>query len=395
MRKSKDPDLLKDPIKPLIVKLAIPIMLANFLRSTYGFTDMLFASRLGGVQVASVAFVAPLFIMLQALGMGLSTGGISIIAKLLGEGNKEKASFFAIQLRYITLLMAGIICILGIFLSDGVLKMLGLSGDMLHEAAVYTRIRFFSIPFTLMVQLYMTFYKAQGKMAIATKVALMGVVGNVLLNTLFLYGLNMKIEGLAYGTILTQILQAIYIYFHYHRHEQSYRLPRHFFHGPVDRAVWKELFRVGLPLAFSQASTQFGFLLINTVIVPYGYQVVAAFAIGNQVNSLFFSSTTGIGQALVPLIAQNWGQKDFGRIQKIIKNGTIFSLLFGLYGSICIQIIIGPLGSFLAKGDPVIIGHVINYVRLVGWTLIAWSIFQSLGGVFNGFQKTKMTMNIN
>ncbi|MDC7220580.1 MAG: MATE family efflux transporter [Spirochaetales bacterium] len=395
MKEKMNPDLLNDPINKLLVRLSLPVMLAGLLRTSYSFVDMLFASRLGGVQVASVAFVAPLFIIFQALGLGLSNGGVSIIAKLLGENNEKKASHYATQLRSLTLAITTLICILGLFISENILAILGLEGDMLRESAVYTQIRFYSIPFAIFVQLYMAYYKAQGKMAITTKIALMGVLGNTALNALFLFVFNKGIEGLAYATLITQAGQALYIYFRYQTEKHGFDLKWNFFSSKTDFKTWKELLTVGLPLSFSQASVQFGFLLINTFIVSYGYQVVAAFAIGNQVNSLFFSPTTGISQAFVPLIAQNWGQKSGSRIKETIRRGVIFTLSVGTVGAVCIQFIIRPLGTFLAKGDQVIITHTIHYVRLVGWTLIPWGLFTSLSGIFNGFQRTRMSMSIN
>lgn len=369
-------------------------MLSGLLRTSYSFVDMIFASRIGGLQVASVAFVAPLFIMIQALGVGLSTGGVSVIAKTLGEEKPEKASRYASQLRYIILFFALALMLIGIFLSDAILRLLGISGDMLQQSTIYTKIRFFSIPMTLIFQLYMAFYKSQGKMAMTMYLAFFGVVANAGLNALFILVLDGGIGGLAYATLVTMLLQVVLILVFYHSKIHDFDLFWVYKRKILDPIILKDLFKVGMPLAFSQASSQFGFLLINSFIAPYGYQVVAAFAIGNQVNSLFFAPTTGVGQALIPLIAQNWGKKAMDRIRTAISTGLVFAIVFGFIGAVCIQFIIEPVGTYLAKGDPDIIKHVLNYIRLMGWTLIAWSIFQSLSGIFNGFQKTNITMSI-
>ena len=65
--KNKKHDLDHEPIGQLVVKMTLPVMLAGLLTTSYGFVDMIFASRLGGVQVASIAFVTPLFVMLTSL----------------------------------------------------------------------------------------------------------------------------------------------------------------------------------------------------------------------------------------------------------------------------------------------------------------------------------------
>lgn len=394
MRIRTGTDLLNDPVKPLIFRLAVPVMLSGLLRTSYSFVDMIFASRIGGLQVASVAFVAPLFIMIQALGVGLSSGGVSIIARTLGAGERGRTIRYASQLRNIIILFSLILMLTGIFLSDVILRILGVSGEMLQQSSIYTRIRFYSIPLTLIIQLYMSFYNSQGKMTVTMYMALFGVIANATLNAIFVLVFQWGIAGLANATLLTLFLQAVLIIWTYHMSRQDFRIQWIIDGKLLDFPVWKDLFTVGMPLAFSQVSSQFGFLLINSFIAPYGYQVVAAFAIGNQVNSLFFAPTTGVGQALIPLIAQNWGRMAMDRIKTAINTGMVFAFVFGFIGAVCIQFIIRPLGSYLAKGDEVIIVHVLNYIRLVGWTLMAWSIFQSLSGIFNGFQKTKITMGI-
>lgn len=75
-------------------------MLAGLVTTSYNFVDMIFASRLGSVEVASIAFVAPFFMMLQALAIGVIRGGISIIATLLGQQEPDEASAYATQLRF-------------------------------------------------------------------------------------------------------------------------------------------------------------------------------------------------------------------------------------------------------------------------------------------------------
>ncbi len=392
---NKDADLLKDPIKQLIFKLSIPVMAAGLLRTSYNFTDLIFASRLGGIQVASVAFVGPLFMLVSALGIGLSTGGVSIIARFIGEKRINEASNHAVQLRFITLVIALFISLLGFFVIDLILPLLGLTDELFEQSSIYTKIRFLSIPFILIYQLYMSFYKSQGKMNITLKMALIGLIGNTILNTIFIFILKMGIDGLAYATLITQMIQALIIFISYHRSTHDFNLSINIIKNRVDLKVWKKILKICLPLSFSHSSTSFGFLLINTFIVGYGYEVVAAFAIGNQIHSLFFSPSAGIGQSLVPLVAQNSGQNAARRIKEIIRTGFISSLIFGIVGAIIIQIIAKPLGLFLSKGDDLILFNVMNYVRLVGWSLIGWVIFQCFSGVFNGLQKTNITMMIN
>lgn len=391
----KKSDLLLDPIKKLIVTLALPLMAAAILRTSFNFVDMIFASRLGGIQVASVAFVSPIFNLVAALGVGLSAGGVSIIAKSIGEKNLKEASNYAIQLRFIAIISSIILCIIGLMAIGVLLPLLGLTSNLLDQSIIYTKIRFFSIPFMLIYQLYMSFYNSQGKMNMTLKMAFIGLVGNSILNALFIYVFDLGISGLAYATLITQIIQAATIIILYHLETHIFTMNINIFKDKFNFKSWKKIFKVCLPLSISRSSTDLGFLLLNTIILSFGYEVVAGFAIGNQINSIFFGPSTAIGQALTPLIAQNWGNRAKERINEIIKIGVKYSVIFGIFGAVCLFFLSRPLSHFFAKDDVKIYINAVNYMSICSWSLIGWSAFQAFSGIFNGFQKTGATMMIN
>lgn len=392
----KNINLLEGSINGLIIKLALPVMAADLLRASYNFVDMIFASRLGGIQVASIAFVGPIFRLLSAIGVGLAAGGISIIAKFLGEENREEAEKNSEQLRLITFITAMIIALTGFLTTELFLPLFDLDENLLNEAIIYTRIRFLSIPALLLYQLYLVFYKAQGKMNIVFRMSLIGLIGNVLFNSLFIFVLDMGVNGLAYGTLVTQVLQALLVIIFYHLEKHDFHLSPNILKAKLEWDTVKKIVKVCFPLVISQGSTDFGFMLINTIIVQYGYEVIAAFAIGNQINSMFFGPSTALAQANIPIIAQNWGAGIKERIQKVMKHGFLYSLSFGVLTALLLQIVlIVPLAKFFAKGDVKIYQNIVNYLRICSWSIIGWSIYQFFIGVFTAFQRTKVSMMIN
>lgn len=395
MLKNKKHNLDKDPITQLIVKMSAPVMLAGLLTTSYGFVDMVFASRLGGVQVASVAFVTPLFVLLTAVVVGISRGGVSIIAKQIGQDEREEAAAYATQLRILIIGVALFFSVSGVLFASPLLRLMQLSGGLFDQSLIYTRIMCFSLPANAIVALYMTLFASQGKMEIATQISLLGVISNVILNSVSIYVLNLGIDGLAYATLGTKFIEAAFIVWLYRRQKHDFAIRWRTGSAFNTRDINIHLLKVGMPLAFSRGSTHFGFLLINVLIIPFGYEVVAAFAIGNQINSLMFTPTRSIGQGVVPLIAHNWGANALPRVRQAIKVSLQYSLICGVVGGIFIYLVKFPLGRFLTNGDETIYNHVINYCGLVGWSVIAWSVFQMLQSIFDSFQKTTFTVWIN
>ena len=182
MRKNKKYNLDKDPIIGLIVKMTAPVMLAGLLTTSYGFVDMIFASRLGGVQVASVAFVSPLFVMLTAMVRGIARGGVSIIAKLIGQKKNDQAAAYATQLR---LLIIAPRPVFSPFQASSLPPFCSgcynFSGTLFDQSLIYTRIMCFSLPANAVIALYITLFVSQGKTEIATYVSLLSLASNVIM----------------------------------------------------------------------------------------------------------------------------------------------------------------------------------------------------------------------
>ncbi|TCS38195.1 MATE family efflux transporter [Reinekea marinisedimentorum] len=388
-------DLHQDPIRTLVFKMTTPLMLAGLVTTSYNFVDMIFASRLGSVEVASIAFVAPFFMMLQALAIGVIRGGISIIATLLGQQEQKEASAYATQLRLLVVWLSLIFAVPGFFVLPVIMRAAGVSDELFSNSVTYSRILFCSIPLMLMFQLYLSFFKSQGKMKTISRVSIFGVACNAALNAVFLFVFHFEIDGLAYASLLTTFTQLLIIYVLYRREEQEFTVAWRKLPGYSALQIWKRLLAVGLPLSLSQASTHFGFMVLNIFIVQYGHQAVAAFAIGNRIHSLLFFPSKEIASGLIPLIAQNWGRGAIDRVRETIKVGLGFALAFGVFAAVVIQLIKYPLAHFLTNDDPETYRHVINYIGLVGWTVIAWALFHTFMGIFISFQKTLFALAVD
>tara|TARA_R110001583_G_scaffold115465_1_gene265954 strand:- start:288 stop:1685 length:1398 start_codon:yes stop_codon:yes gene_type:complete len=388
-------DLHNEPIKDLIIKMTVPVMLAGVVTTSYGFIDMIFASRLGSIEVASIAFVTPLFIMLQALASGVIRGGVSIIATFLGQQKQEEASAYATQLRLVVIALSLLFSVPGFILLPLLLEFAGVTAELYTQALIYSRILFLSLPVLLIFQLYVTLFKSQGKMSVISKISIAGIICNTLLNALFIYVFKFEIDGLAYATLITNIIQMLIILFLYKQQLHEFQIGWRISEKYSALAIWKRLLKVGVPLSLSQASAHFGFLVLNIFIIQYSHQAVAAFAIGNRIHSLLFFPAKEIGNGLEPLLAQNWGRKSIDRVKETIKLGMIYTVIFGIFAAIVIQLIKYPIAHFLTKDDPITYQLVIDYVGLVGWTALPWAILHTLQGVFNSFQKTIFTLIIN
>jgi putative MATE family efflux protein len=393
-KQSQDLDLINDPIKGLIHNMSAPLMLSGFVSSSYGITDMLFASRLGSVEVAAIAFITPLFVLLQAFTTGITRGGVSIIASLLGKNHRAEASAYACQLRWLMLLLSIVITLSFVVLLPLLLRLSNVPEVLSQQSQTYASVMFLSMPFVLFSRLYDGFFRTQGKVKVLSRIAIFSIVTNAVLNYLFLTFTSLEVQGLAFANVISSILSLAIQLFIFTRSAQSFDLT---WRKDIDfptLVLWIKLFKVGIPLSVSQASSHFGFLLLNILIVQFGHHAVAAFAIGNRINSLMFSPCKQMGSAMVPLLAQNIGKGSIDRVREAIHFSLLYSLIIGVIAALILFVMKYPIACYLDNGDDITYNHIINYVGLVGWTVIAWALLQNTQATFNAFQKTVFSMKI-
>lgn len=394
-KQSLNLDLLNDPIKGLIHKMSAPLMLSGFVSSSYGFIDMIFASRLGSVEVAAIAFITPLFVLLQAFTTGITRGGVSIIAKLIGNDQRAEASAYASQLRWLMLLLSAFVTLSFVFLLPLLLRFSNVPEALSQQSQLYASVMFLSMPFVLFSRLYNSFFRTQGKVKVLYRIAIFSIFTNAIFNYLFLTFTSLNIQGLAFANVISGMLSLTILLYIYTRSEQSFDLSWRKDENFSTLALWKKLLKVGLPLSISQASSHFGFLLLNILIVQFGHHAVAAFAIGNRINSLMFASCKQIGSAMVPLLAQNLGKGAIERVKEGIHFSLLYSLIIGVIAALILYFIKYPIALYLTKDDTITYNHIINYVGLVGWTVIAWVILHTFQATFTAFQKTVFSMTID
>jgi Na+-driven multidrug efflux pump len=132
--------LLHGPIVPSLLKIAVPVVLANVLQSAYQLTDAFWVGRLGGAAVAAVSVSFPIIFLMIALGMGFGIAGSTLIAQYEGAGNKGMVNHVAAQTLLMVVLTSAILSAFGYAIAPGLLRLMGVADDVYPSAVQFMRI---------------------------------------------------------------------------------------------------------------------------------------------------------------------------------------------------------------------------------------------------------------
>ena len=158
-----------------------------------------------------------------------------------------------------------------------------------------------------------------------------------------------------------------------------------------EKYVSKAIIKTALPASSGQALTAVGFIIMNTIIISYGTETVAAFSVGNRLASMVLHPVMAIGGVLAAYIGQNIGNLNIERAKKAFREAMVLSVSIMIVLSVILLFTREPLSRLFLEGDEEALNLTIKYMfyLIIGLPLMA--IFQTFIGTYNGTGNTMYT----
>jgi putative MATE family efflux protein len=381
--------ILNGKMNKVILTLSLPIMLNNFIHTIYNLTDTFFVSKIPGNAVAGIQFIWPLIFLMSSFGMGMSIATSSIIAQYIGAHQQDKARRTAGQSISFLFILSLILGILGYLASPWIIRWMGGTGDLYTNAYAYLSIMFLGLPTTFLMFTYNAIKQGQGDTVSPLIIAALSVAMNIVLDPIFIFVLDMGVEGAAIATVISTGIFALYGILTTFSSKQSLKIE--FSDLKFDKEILSKIISIGLPSSTGQATTAFGFTILNVFLVSFGEVTLTAFAIGNRISSLIMMPAMGIGSALATVVGQNLGADNVLRAKHAVKSSTILSTVFLVIGGLMMlpfskQIV----GAF--SGDPAVVESGTVYLNMIIYSIPLMGFFQIFVGVFQGSGHTVSAM---
>ena len=377
--------LTQNPVS-LMFELSIPAILGMVVVGLYNFMDSVFVGQMvGSVQMGAISVSYPFTLINGGTAAMLGVGSASVLSRAIGKKDEATIGKIMGNLVAMVILLSAIITIVGMVFTRPILTLAGASGDILNYAEKYLRIVYAGSLFVNFFQSANMVIRGEGQLKKAMLIIGSGAVLNIILDPIFITLLNpvgRGMEGAAYATVLSQIIQALITVWYFKKKSQHVKIGR----IRIEKSLLPQILAVGVSALLMQVLTLVQQTVIYRVASNYGgetSQILLGAAL--RVWNFAFVPLWGISQGFQPAAGTNYGAKDYNRVKKLtgvfVASATILSLLFyipvELFPANVLSLFITTPG--VAASGATNFRIMFSTYFLQGSFLIAVTLFQSLG----------------
>lgn len=317
------------PVWSAIFSMAIPSVFTILVMIVYNMADMFFIGRLGDTaQVGAISIVGPVFSLLSAVSTMIGVGGCATIAKALGGGQTEDARTCASLCGWIFLLFGGVFSVVVLLSTTSLLQMLGATKDMWDYAGTYMRVLALGAPVMLFSQGMAMLIRSEGAIKEGLIGNLSGTFVNLILDPVFILGLNCGVAGAAVATVLGNLVGSAYFAYYLLRKSSVLNLkPRCALRHP------QEIFPImalGLPNALSSILSGLASTFSNRLLSVYGTNAIAAMGAAGKITMIIGLVQMGICMSVQPMMAYNYGAHNLSRLKEILLKTALLTSVVGI-----------------------------------------------------------------
>ncbi|MBE6935862.1 MAG: MATE family efflux transporter [Ruminococcaceae bacterium] len=348
--------LASAPIGKLMVKFAVPSIIAMLVGALYNMVDQLFIGHaVGTLGNAATNVSFPFTTACLALALLFGIGGASCFNLNMGRGNRESAPYYVGTAASMLILCGTAITLIALFFAEPLLRLFGSPEEVLPYALPYVRICAIGFPFMLLSSGGGHLIRADGSPKMTMICNITGALINVVLDALFVLVFHWGMAGAALATIIGQIVSGIIVLWYLRRYRTVKLEKTHFI--PRFRYI-REIGAIGMASFFNQLAMMVTQIVINNLLQYYGALSVygesipiACFGIVMKVNQIFFSVVIGIAQGSQPVESYNYGAENYQRVKDAYRVASIAAGSISLLSFILFQTMPRTLLAMFGNGS--------------------------------------------
>lgn len=371
-----------------LLRFAVPSMVMMVFTSIYSIVDGIFVSNfVGKTAFAAINLIMPFLMVLGVVGYMLGTGGSALVAKMLGEGHKERAQRVFSLLAVAAVAVGVVFAAVGVVLLPRVAEVLGADSQMEGLCVRYGRILMLSLPFFILQYMFQSLLVTAERPKLGLWVTVAAGVMNILLDWLLIVVAGMGIEGAAVATVASEatggLVPLLYFLF---PNGSLLRLVR-----PV--MDWRAL----LQACSNGVSEVFGSVSGSVVAMSYNFQLmryygpdgVSAYGVIMYVQFIFFAVFLGYTMGASPIVSYCHGAKNHDELHNVFARSLRIMGAMGVLLTVGIELLAWPLTKVFVGYDPALFSltrqafmiYGLAYL-LVGYNFFASAFFTALTGGF-------------
>lgn len=312
----------KGSIFKQLFRFSGPIIFANLLQISYQFIDSLWVGNLiGDSALGAVALSTTVINTVLAFVIGLNNAALTILSQQKGRGSETGIKRYLNAFIVILTVMSIVLGVVGIFVSEWILNLLGTPKDMLPMAVSYLRINFIGILFIFGYNFISTVLRSIGDSKSPLYFVLIATILNAVIDPLFISGFGWGVEGAAFATIFSQgvafAIGAVFIF-------RKKLVPLSKPHLPAKEEVFNIL-KMGIPAGLQMSVISAGVMAIMSVVNSFGSAVVSGYGAAKRLDSIIMIPAQSLATAVNSMAGQNIGANNWKRVHRITTYGLIYS----------------------------------------------------------------------
>lgn len=387
----KSNDLITKDIKKLIIQIAIPSSVGMFFNTMYNVVDTFYVGLISTVAISALSYSFVVYFMLLSISFGLSSAITVYVGNSLGKKRASLAKIYVSNGISFFAFISVLLCLFGFLFSKEIFEFMGAKGEALELALEYTYVVLIgTIPMLLGLGANAVLV-AKGDTKSYRNTLVFGFFLNLILDPLFIYGYGIipsfGFRGVAIATVFIQFLTTTYILIKLYK-TNLFDIKK-FFNKTPNFKAYKDLLAQAIPASLNMFLMSLGTIVITYFVSDYGYQAVAGFGIGYRVEQIILLPMLGLNIAVSSIVANNFGAKNFQRIDEVIKKSLLYGYMMSGIGVILLTLF-GKYIIMIFSVDTIVIDIAYSYIIFESLIFFAFITIFISNSTLQGIKKPLM-----
>lgn len=392
-QKNANLDMTQGNPTKLLVLFAIPMWIGGVFQLLYNMVDTIVVGRFVSLDaLAAIGATTSTTMFLMLMGNGLTNAISVIISQAEGAKQDEGMKRSVTHAAYLTLAVGVILGAAAFFGARPLMKLLQAPPEILDQSVLYIQIVGGLMIGQTAYNGATSVLRAIGDSRTPLYFLIFSSLLNVVLDLAFVLGLHAGVAGVAWATVISQIVSAVlcvgYMLKKYPKlcpDKEAWRL---------DTALLKDYLRIGLPMCVQSAVLSIGDMIITAVINSHGADIVAAYTIGSKVQNLATITFSNIAFSFSVYSGQNFGAKKYDRIKDGLKKGLTLICGLALVSAVVVIVFAKQLALIFMDSDAAsqVLNAAISMIRIQGALFFALGAIWALNSALRGMGLISITL---
>lgn len=333
--RDKKGDMTEGPITRQLIMFALPLFVGALFQLMYNMTDSVVLGKFVGADaLAAIGATGTTTFGLLNIAIGVTNAYTVVISQQFGAGNRNQVRRAVANTMWISAALSILLGAVGFFGAEPLMRLLGTPEDILEPASMYVKIFGGFIAGQVFYNTASAILKALGDSKTPLYFLIVCSLLNIVLDLAFVLIWNGGVPGVAWATIISQILSGIlcmiYMFHKYPELRFGVREMR------IEGTLMKEMLRIGIPLGLTNGLLSVGMMVVTSVVNSFGSDIVAVYTVGGKVSQIATVTYSQLAFSFSVFAGQNFGARKYTRILEGIRRSLKMVLALSLVSSVLI-----------------------------------------------------------